>query len=99
MKSIFKYLYFNKNERLALLVFLVVLLLVNVGYQLLKTSRSTVNYELSDRTINWIDTSTPKLESAFHKKKPQKSNSKSISNKIVTPVLVNINLADSIEIG
>jgi DNA uptake protein ComE-like DNA-binding protein len=97
MKSIFKYLYFNKNERLALLVFLVVLLLVNVGYQLLKTSKPTVNYKLSDRSINWIHTNTPKVESDFHKKKPQKSNSKSISNKIVTPVLVNINLADSIE--
>jgi len=97
MKSIFKYLYFNKNERLALFVFLFFLLLVNIGYQLLKPSRSTVNYELSDRSINWIDTSTPNLETSFHKKKPPKIYSKSISTKIVTPVLININQADSLE--
>ena len=97
MKSIFKFLYFNKNERIALFVFLVVLLLINVGYQLLKPSILAVNYESSDRAINWIDTSARKRETSFHKKKLPKIYSKAIPIKSIVPFKININTADSLE--
>ena len=97
MRSIFKYLYFNKNERFALFVFLFILLLLTVGYQLLKPSVLLVNYEFPDRTVNWIDTSTSKPEMSFHKKQSTKTYSKSVPAITVTQVLVNINQADSLE--
>ena len=97
MKSIFKYFYFNKNERIALFVFLVVLVLLNVCYQFLKPPSVIVSYEFSDVTMNWMDTCSLKKESAVYKLKPIKNHRKATLTEVHIPLLININLADSLE--
>ena len=97
MKSIFKYFYFNKNERIALFVFLVVLVLLNVCYQFLKPPSAIVSYEFSDVTMNWMDTCSLKKESAVYKLKPIKNHRKATLTEVHIPLLININLADSLE--
>ena len=97
MKSIFKYFYFNKNERIALFVFLVVLVLLNICYQLLKPPSEIVSYEFSDVAINWNDTSRLKNEITVYELKPTKNHRKPTLSVVHVPQLININLADSIE--
>lgn len=97
MKSIFKFLYFNKNERIALFVFLCLLVSVNLAYHFLSSSFTPMNYEFVESSTNWIDTISEKQPTKSYKTYPTKKRSKPILNKIVTPVLININQADSVE--
>lgn len=97
MKSIFKFLYFNKNERIALFVFLCLLVSGNLAYHFLSSSFTPMNYEFVESSTNWIDTISEKQPTKSYKTYPTKKRSKPISNKIVTPVLINMNQADSVE--
>ena len=97
MKSIFKFLYFNKNERIALFVFLCLLVSGNLAYHFLSSSFTPLNYEFVESSTNWIDTISEKQPTKSYKTYPTKKRSKPISNKIVTPVLINMNQADSVE--
>jgi len=97
MKSIFKFLYFNKNERIALFVFLFLLVSINLAYHFFSSSFTPVNYEFVESSTNWIDTISEKQTNESYKTYPTKKRRKSSSTTIVTPVLININLADSLE--
>ena len=56
-----------------------------------------MNYEFVESSTNWIDTISEKQPTKSYKTYPTKKRSKPISNKIVTPFLINMNQADSVE--
>ena len=60
MKSIFKFLYFNKNERIALIVFLCLFVFIKLASHFLFSSFTPVNYEFVESSTNWIDTISEK---------------------------------------
>jgi len=97
MKSIYKFLYFNKNERIALFVFLLVLIFISVVYQLVKPQVLTTHYEFSKQTMTWVDTGKSKLVSSSIKKAPTQTQHIPISSNTFIPLKININLADSTE--
>ncbi len=47
--------------------------------------------------MNWMDTCSSKKESAFYKLKPIKNHRKATLTEVHIPLLININLADSLE--
>ncbi len=98
MKSIYKFLYFNKNERIALFVFLVVLIFTSVFYQFLKPQVFKSNYEFSDLSTNWIDTSSSsQIAYSINKLYPNPQQPAQPPKQYI-PLNINVNLADSIEL-
>ena len=97
MKSIINFFYFNKNERIALFVFLVVLVLVNSIHHIIKEKFQSVNYEFIDSPIDWVDSSSVSVKSNIPKVQVQKKRNNKVYAKEVTSLIVDINTADSTE--
>jgi competence protein ComEA len=97
MNSIFKFLYFNKNERIALFVFLCILVSFTVGFRLFNKPDVKLNYEFENYPSNWVDTISDEQNTVVTKVYKTENREKYIPTKVVFPLIVNINLADSLE--
>ena len=99
MKSIFKYLYFNKKERFALFLFLLCMLIISSLHHALKPSFKQVYYEFENPSFNWLDTSKQTNNSDLikkeHAKKTKPYHPKKL--KILKQLSIDINKADSIQ--
>ena len=94
MKSIMKHFYFNKSERLALFIFLLLLLLIKWSYLFFKKEPALVQYDYPEIQSDWIDVETAQQPLVVGSIREVKS---SLKPEITKPLLININQADSFE--
>jgi len=94
MKSIIKHFYFNKSERLALFIFLLLLLLIKWSFHFFKKEPALVDFDFPEIQTDWIAIDSVKQQTAYPRTKKVNTYSKS---KFTEPLLVNINQADSFE--
>jgi len=92
MRSIIKYFYFNKRERVALLVFLFLLLFINLSFHFLKKEAEYVHYDHPEFQVDWVAIDSVEQEPKVHTSKKSIQPSKTIVPQVP---LININLADS----
>jgi len=92
MKSIIKYFYFNKRERLALLVFLFLLLFIKLSFHFFKKEAEYVHYEHPEFQADWIAIDSVEQQAKVHASRKPIQLSKTIVPQVP---LININVADS----
>ena len=92
MKSIIKHFYFNKSERLALFVFLFLLLLIKWSFHFFKKEAALVQFDYPELQADWLAIDYVEEHTATLHKSDLKTYSKP---KITKPLLININQADS----
>ena len=95
MKSIIKHFYFNKSERLALFIFFFFLLLIKLGIHVFKKQPVIVQYDYPEVHTNWVSIDSVKHDTIRASIGETKTYPKSKHLKTKTPLLVNINQADS----
>jgi len=95
MKSIIKHFYFNKSERSALFIFLVLLLLIKCGFHLFKNEPVLVQFDYPDVQMDWVAIDSVNQQTVVVHKRKTKKASKSNRLEMTTPLLININQADS----
>jgi len=89
-----KHFYFNKSERLALFIFLLLLLLIKWSYLFFKKEPALVQYDYPEIQSDWIDVETAQQPLVVGSIREVKS---SLKPEITKPLLININQADSFE--
>jgi len=92
MKSIIKHFYFNKSERLALFIFVLLLLFFNFVFQVFKKDAEFVQYDFPETQTDWVATDAVKRVAVVKPKRIIKAYPKL---EISKPLLININHADS----
>lgn len=92
MKSIIKYFYFNKHERLALFFFLILLLLINFCFYFFKKEVEYVHYDHTEFQADWIAIDSVDQQAKVHaSRKPIQI----LKTTVPEVPVININLADS----
>ncbi len=89
-----KHFYFNKSERLALFIFLLLLLLIKWSYLFFKKEPALVQYDYPEIQSDWIDVETAQQPLVVGSIRKVKS---TLKPEITKPLLININQADSFE--
>ena len=98
MKSLFKYFYFNKKERLALFVFCILLVSINTIYFSFEPMDTPVCFEFDSLAFNGADSVRKSKKSNFVSPKYSNSKVKPIAIKVKPKsfLRININQADSL---
>jgi len=98
MKSLFKYFYFNKKERLALFVFCILLVSINTIYFSFEPMDTPVCFEFDSLAFNGADSVRTSQKSNFVSPKYSNSKVKPIAIKVKPKsfLRININQADSL---
>jgi DNA uptake protein ComE-like DNA-binding protein len=90
-----KHFYFNKSERLALFVFLLLLLLTKWSFHFFKQEPALVQFNYPEIQTDWIAIDSVKQHTSTAHKRDMKTYAKPKNTKITKPLLININQADS----
>ena len=92
MRSIIKYFYFNKRERVALLVFLLLLLFINLSFHFFKKEAEYLHYDHPEFQADWIVIDSLEQQPKIHTRRKPIQLPKTMVPQVP---LININLADS----